>query len=96
VATTALSFKSPRVLGFLAVVLHSLLFAYCYLAPSEGSFGLFPVFIVDFPASLLALAISRVGIGDAIALAVVGAIWWYCLVAGIATLLHKHRALPSQ
>jgi hypothetical protein len=54
------------------------------------------LFAIDFPASLLALVLSRTGLGDAASLAVIGAIWWFCLVGGITRHMRKSRGMTPQ
>ena len=67
------------VVGIVAVALHLLFCFHLASAPSEGSWQWFPAFVVDFPASLLTLVVTRLGISPLIAFATIGSLWWFFL-----------------
>jgi hypothetical protein len=53
----------------------------------EGGWGGFPIFLVDLPASFIALLLSNVlGIRTEYVLLVVGTAWWFCIGMLIAKL----------
>ena len=61
---------------------------------SEGSWGWFPMFVVDFPFSIALLPVIN-GLGPAPAFVVLGTIWWFVLSRGAVALWSRLRERRS-
>jgi hypothetical protein len=69
------------------------------VAPSEGSWTWFPVFIVDFPFSILVLwaegvlhESAGVDLPPLVTFGIAGTIWWYFLSAIVVSVVARLKA----
>ncbi len=79
----------PWVVGGAAAALHA---GFCYSisqTPSEGSWQWFPVFLVDFPFSIVITVLSPKGTDPLFAFGVFGSLWWFLLGSGSFSLFAK-------
>jgi hypothetical protein len=61
---------------------HALLAIVILANPSEGSWGLFPAFVIDFPFSLVWLLLLQSLMSPGVFFVLFGSAWWYVLVFG--------------
>ena len=61
--------------------------------PAEGSWQWFPMFVIDFPASMLPLLLGHVSVPPLLSFGVVGSVWWYFIACVIGWFVNKggHR-----
>jgi hypothetical protein len=88
---TLFSRSATRAVALVVVCIHFALCLYISKTPAEGSWQWFPLFVVDFPASLVALFLVRPAISAFPIYTLVGSLWWYGVVTGIGFLVRKSR-----
>ena len=75
--------------GAIAAAVH---LAICFTVtqqPSEGSWGWFPVFVLDFPFSIVITMLSPRGSDPLMWFGVLGSAWWFFLAAGATIVLRR-------
>ena len=72
-----------RVLPAAAAVLHFLICIFVANTPAEGSWQWFPIFLIDFPASIVLLTLIPSSIPPVISYGLFGSVWWFLLTSGI-------------
>ena len=77
----------PRLPLFVLPAVHLSLRLVIQQHPTEGSWTWFPMFLVDFPASLLAMLLGYV-LPPLAAFGIVGTVWWYQVSKFIRFLYH--------
>ena len=79
--------NATQIWSFTAAGLHLIGCLYVYATPSEGSWQWFPIYIVDFPASLVPLRVIPASVPPLISFGVVGTLWWYFIVRMVVGLV---------
>jgi hypothetical protein len=77
--------------GFMGAVIHFVICLYVQGTISEGSWKWFPVFVLDFPASMLTVMLSQPDTPPLLKFGIVGSLWWFFVCGGIAILLRKKK-----
>jgi hypothetical protein len=77
--------------GVLAAALHFVFCLFIHYTPAEGSWQWFPVFLIDFPASILPLVAVPASVPPLLSFGLVGSIWWALLVGWISHLFRMRK-----
>jgi hypothetical protein len=72
-----------RLLPAAAAMLHFVLCVFVANSPAEGSWQWFPIFVIDFPASIVPLTLFPSSIPPLVSYGVFGSVWWFLLASGI-------------
>lgn len=80
-----------RVLPAAAAALHFIISIFVAQSPSEGSWQWFPIFVIDFPASIVPLTLFPSSVPPIVAFGLFGSIWWYFLVSAIIWLIKGRK-----
>lgn len=67
-----------RLLGLVLPLVHVIVCVVALVAPSEGSWRWFPVFVADFPFSVLIVQAAN-AVEPFTAFVTLGTLWWYAL-----------------
>jgi hypothetical protein len=81
-----------RVLPFAAAALHFLISIFVAQSPSEGSWQWFPIFVIDFPASIVPLTLFPSSVPSIVAFGLFGSLWWFFLVSAVIWLIRGRKS----
>ena len=70
---------APEIIGAVAGAVHVLMCIVVDRTPSEGSWGWFPVFVMDLPVSLVPLLLAPKELAPLWGFGVIGTAWWFFL-----------------
>lgn len=65
-----------------------------YLTLAHSEWGWFPIFALDFPASIMAMYIP--GIDQAVSLLAIGTLWWYAIGSFIGAVRNSVQRPPPR
>jgi hypothetical protein len=72
-----------RIFPAAAAVLHFILCIFVANSPAEGSWQWFPVFVIDFPASIVPLTLVPSSVPPLVSYGLLGSAWWYLVISAI-------------
>ncbi len=85
--------KAVLAVACIAAVAHFAFALFIHFSPAVGSWQWFPVFVADFPVSILPLLVIPPSVPPLLTFGAIGSVWWF-LLAGWAALLVRRLTQP--